>query len=192
VAYLNLKFGILPTIKSLITSETSGNWGTFSSVCSSIAKGDRMKKPILIVMAFLLAACASVNVLGSRSEIDQNHEKWQDAGISHYRYNLTISCFCIFTQDMPLLIEVQDGKVLSMEFQSGKEIDPSLHELFDKYATIERVFAELKTGLNGGADNVVVKYDPTNGFPTEATIDFKQQAADDEIYLTLSNFEKLP
>ena len=64
-----------------------------------------MKKPILIVMALILAACASANALGSQSEIEQNKEKWQDAGISHYRYHLFISCFCVFNQDMPLLIE---------------------------------------------------------------------------------------
>ena len=152
-----------------------------------------MKKLILIVMTLILAGCAAMgSALGNQSEIEQNKEKWQDAGISHYRYNLFISCFCVFTEDMPLIIEVQDGKVVSMEFQSGKEIDPSLQELFDKYATIDRIFAEVEAGLNGGADNVVVKYDPTYGFPTEVTIDFEQQAADDEIYLTLSNFEELP
>ena len=151
-----------------------------------------MKKLILIVMAFILTACASANVLASQPEIDQNLEKWQDAGISHYQFHLSISCFCVFTQDMPLIIEVQDGKVVSMEFQSGNPIDPSLTELFNKYATIDRVFAELKAGLNGAADEVTVKYDPTYGFPTEATIDVEKQATDDELYLTISNFEQLP
>jgi hypothetical protein len=151
-----------------------------------------MKKLILIVMAFLLAACASANALGGQSEIEQNPQKWQDAGISHYRYNLFISCFCVFTQDMPLIIEVQGGKVVSMELKSGKEIDPSLLELFQKYATIDRVFTELKADLNGAADEVMVKYDPTYGFPTEVTIDVEKQATDDELYLTLSDFEKLP
>jgi hypothetical protein len=151
-----------------------------------------MKKLILIVMALILAACASANALGSHSEIEQNKEKWQDAGISHYRYNLAISCFCVFTQDMPLILEVRDGQVVSMEFQSGKAIDPSLTELFDKYATIDRIFAELDAGLNGAADEVIAKYDPTYGFPTEVTIDVEKQATDDELYLTLSNFEKLP
>jgi len=150
-----------------------------------------MKKLILIVMALLLAGCASVNALGSQSEIEQNQAKWQDAGISHYRYDLSISCFCVFTQDMPLKIEVQDGKVLSMQYKSGKEIDPSLLELFEKYATIDRTFAELKADLNGAADEVIAKYDPTHGFPTEVTIDFEKQATDDELYLSLSNFEKL-
>jgi hypothetical protein len=151
-----------------------------------------MNKLILIVMTLILAACASANAMGSSSEIEQNKEKWQDAGISHYRYHLFISCFCIFTEDMPLIIEVQDGEVVSMELSSGKEIDPSLLELFNKYATIDRVFAEVEAGLNGAADNVVVKYDPAYGFPTEVTIDFETQAADDEIYLTLSDFEALP
>jgi Family of unknown function (DUF6174) len=151
-----------------------------------------MKKLILIVMTFILVACASANALGSQSEIEQNQEKWQDAGISHYRYHLFISCFCVFTQDMPLIIEVQDGKVVSMEYQSGNKIDPSLIELFEKYATIDRIFAELEAGLNGAADEVIVKYDPTYGFPTEVTIDVEKQATDDELYLTLSNFEKLP
>lgn len=152
-----------------------------------------MKKLIFIVMTLILAGCAAMgSALGNQSEIEQNKEKWQDAGISHYRYNLFISCFCVFNEDMPLIIEVQDGEVVSMEFQSGKEIDPSLLELFEKYATIDRVLAEVEAGLNGAADNVVVKYDPTYGFPTEVTIDFEQQAADDELYLTLSNFEELP
>ena len=143
-------------------------------------------------MTLILAACASANALGNQSEIEQNKEKWLDAGISHYRYHLSISCFCVFTQDMPLILEVQDGKVVSMKFQSGKEIDPSLTELFEKYATIDQVFAEINAGLNGAADEVIAKYDPTYGFPTEVTIDVEKQATDDELYLTLSNFEKLP
>ena len=152
-----------------------------------------MKKLLLVLMTLVLAACTAIgNAMGSQSEIEQNKEKWQDANISHYRYHLNISCFCVFTQDMPLIIEVQDGKVVSMEYQNGKEIDPNLLELFEKYATIDHVFAEVEAGLNGAADNVVVKYDPTYGFPTEVTIDVEQQAADDELYLTLSNFEELP
>ena len=142
-------------------------------------------------MALVLTACAAANVSGSQTEIGQNKEKWQNANISHYRYQLFISCFCAFNEDMPLIIEVQDGKVISMEFQSGKEIDPSLQELFAKYQTVDLLFAELEAELNGAADEVTVKYDATYGFPTEAKIDAIQEAVDDELYLTISNFEKL-
>lgn len=126
------------------------------------------------------------------TEIEQNKQKWQDEGISHYGFHLNIGCFCVFRQDMPLIIEVKDGKVISMEYQSGNEIDASNRELFKKYETIELIFAELEEGLNGAAAQVTITYDPTYGFPTEATIDVAKETADDELYLTISNFEKLP
>lgn len=153
-----------------------------------------MKKLLFIftLMAIVLSACAAAVVGGSQTEIGQNKEKWQDANISHYRYNLHLSCFCVFVENMPLVIEVQDGQVVSMEFHNGAEIDPSLMEIFGKYQTIDLIFAELEAGQNGAADEVTVKYDPTYGFPTEATIDVVKEAIDDELYLTISDFEALP
>ena len=148
-----------------------------------------MRKILFILMAVVLTACASVGA--ASSDFDIARDKWQDAGISHYRFNLNISCFCIFTQDMPLIIEVQDGEVVSMEYQSGNEIDPSNLELFERYATIDRIFAELETALVE-ADSVTVEYDETYGFPTQVSIDLDQQMADEEIYLTISDFEALP
>ena len=87
-----------------------------------------MKKLLFIftLMALVLSACAAAAVSGSQTEIGQNKDKWQDANISHYHYELFISCFCAFNEDMPLIIEVQDGQVVSMDFQSGNEIDPGL------------------------------------------------------------------
>ncbi|HEX6035358.1 MAG TPA: DUF6174 domain-containing protein [Anaerolineales bacterium] len=126
------------------------------------------------------------------TEIEQNKQKWQDAAISHYRFHLNIGCFCVFSQDMPLIIEVQDGMVVSMEYQSGNEIDAENREFFKKYETIDLLFDALEAGLNGAAAEVTVRYDPTHGFPTEATIDVAKEIADDELYLTISNFEALP
>jgi hypothetical protein len=143
-------------------------------------------------MAVVLTACAAGVVSGSQTEIGQNKEKWQNAGISHYRYELHLSCFCVFVENMPLVIQVHDGKTVSMEYQNGKDIDPSLLELFNKYATMDLIFAELEAGLNGAADKVTVEYDPTYGFPTKAEIDVIEQAIDDELYMTISNFEVLP
>jgi hypothetical protein len=161
----------------------------FPEPIRQFGKGARMKKLLFVVMALALAACTA---MGSRSEIEQNKEKWEQANISHYRYHVSITCFCIFSQDMPLIIEVEDGEVVSMEFQSGNEIDATNREFFEKYATVDRLFAELEAGSNGAADEVTVKYDPTYGFPTESTLDFIKEAADDELYLTISNFEELP
>ena len=147
-----------------------------------------MRKLTLLFIVLVLSACS----MGGKSETQRNQEKWQGANISHYRYNLFVGCFCVFSQDMPLVVEVKDGQVVSMEYQSGKEIDASSRELFDKYATIDRIFSELETNINGKADEVTVTYDPTYGFPTKVNVDFIKNAADDELSLTVSNFEKLP
>ena len=88
-----------------------------------------MKKLLLLVLAVVLSGCATIANAGEpKSEVQQAREKWQNANISHYQFKLFLGCFCVFSQDMPLNIEVKDGQVVSMQFQSGKEIDPSLME----------------------------------------------------------------
>ena len=150
-----------------------------------------MRKILFIVLAALLVGCASM-VGQASSENDRAEEKWQEANVPHYRYELSIGCFCIFSQDMPLVIEVKDGQAISMEYKSGKEIDPALLEQFQRYDSVDKIFAEIEKAREGGADAINVSYDETYGYPREVTIDFEQQAADEEIYLTVSNFEALP
>jgi outer membrane lipoprotein-sorting protein len=149
-----------------------------------------MRKLLFILLAILMTGCASL-VGQASSEAEQAQEKWQDANVSHYRYELAISCFCIFSADMPLVIEVQNGEAVSMEYKSGKEIDPAFLEQFQRYDTIDKIFAEIEKAENE-AERVEVTYDEKYGFPTQVTIDQAQQAADDELYLTISNFEVLP
>ena len=158
-----------------------------------------MKKLLLVVLAIILSACAGLANAGEpKSDLELAHEQWQTANISHYRFDLHISCFCVFTENMPLVIEVNNGEVVSMEYQNGNEIDPQLLDIFNRYATIDKLFAGLESGFDfagddqGAADKVTVEYDATYGFPTKIDIDFVEQAIDDELYLTISNFEPLP
>ena len=147
-----------------------------------------MRKFIYIFIVLALAACS----MGNPSELERNQQKWQDSGISHYRFSLFIGCFCVFSQDMPLNIEVQDGKVVSMEYQSGKTIEEGNRELFRRYETIDQIFSELEKDINGEADDVVVAYESKYGYPAQVNIDFVKDATDDEITLNISAFEKLP
>src|SRR6185503_18172617 len=141
-----------------------------------------MRNLIFIFIVLALAACS----MGSQTEIARNKEKWQDANITHYRYDLTLGCFCVFSQDMPLVIEVMDSKVVSMEYQNGNPIDATNREFFERFSTIDRIFSELEADLAGAADEVTVTYDPTYGFPVEVSIDYVKEATDDELYLTIS------
>jgi hypothetical protein len=154
------------------------------------AKGDKMKRLILISMIFILAACSA-----GGSELERNRQAWEGAGVSHYRMDLFLSCFCVFNELMPLAVEVKDGEVVSLADKDGIPIsanDP-LFEYFNTFATIDRLFAELE-GAMGSADagEITVKYDAALGFPAEASIDYIKEAVDDELYVTVSGFEQLP
>jgi hypothetical protein len=149
-----------------------------------------MKKLTLLFLVLVLTACAS----GRTTELGRNQQKWQDANITHYRFQLGVSCFCPVGGIMPMTVEVNNGEVVSLLDVNGDVLpvaDP-LNELILKYATIDRIFAELAQDSVQGADKLTVAYDPSYGFPSDVTIDFIELVADDELYITVSAFEPLP
>lgn len=148
-----------------------------------------MKKLILFTLALILTACS----LTGGTEFSSNQEKWQQSGVTSYRFSLFIGCFCPFVEVMPLTIEVRNGEVVSMAASDGSIIEPSdpSHEFLIRYATLDRIFAELDAELDGGADEVIVSYDPTYGYPAEVSIDRIKEAIDDEMSLQISAFEVL-
>ena len=148
-----------------------------------------MKRIILFLFALILTACST-----GGSELSLNQDKWQDADINHYRFELTVGCFCPFRSQMPLTVEVQDGEIVSMIDVNGETVsatDP-MSEFILMYATIDRLFSELESDSVREADKLTVTYDSTYGYPAEINIDFIERAMDDELYLSVSAFEPLP
>ena len=148
-----------------------------------------MKKLIFLTLIVFLTACT----FGTSTDLEKNRQAWQDSGITHYRFSLNIGCFCAFRDRMPITVEVENGEIVSMVYPDGTLIaatDPN-YEIFSRHATIERIFSELEAGLAGGADEVTVTYDSAHGFPSEIYFDYIKAAMDDELSLTVSNFEVL-
>ena len=148
-----------------------------------------MKKIILLTLIVILTACS----LGASSELDRNRQTWQASGVTHYRFSLNVGCFCVFRDKMPITVEVQNGEIISMTYPDGTlivETDPN-YETFSQHATIERLFSELEAGQSGDADEVTVTYDSARGFPSEIHFDYIKAAVDDELSLSVSNFEVL-
>lgn len=147
-----------------------------------------MKKILLITLVFILAACSA-----GGSELSRNQQKWQDANITHYRFELNIGCFCVFRGEMPLTVEVRDGQIVHLATVDGTLIldtDPN-YEFYAPHATIDLLFAELNAAVKEGADSVTVTYDATYGFPKEISIDYSKEIADEEMYYSISGFEAL-
>jgi hypothetical protein len=141
----------------------------------------------LALLAILLSACTP----RSRPDLERSRAQWQAAGISHYRFQLNVMCFCPFGQQMPLTVEVLDGQVVSMIYKDGTPVPESERPAFTAYATIDDLFASTEDALQR-ADQIDVKYDAVYGFPAEVKIDFIKNAMDDELALSASEFEVLP
>ena len=148
-----------------------------------------MKKLLVLTLVFVLAACS----IAAPSEYDQNIKKWGDVGLTHYRFKLSLLCFCVFTDQMPLTVEVKDGEVVSVTNQTGEMVllSDDLYQYYEPYLTIDRLFSELSVVLSGEADEVLVTYDSANGYPVNITIDYIKEAIDDELYIQISDLEAL-
>ena len=149
----------------------------------------KMKQLFLFTLAVILTACSA----GAPTEFEKNLQTWQGSGITHYRFSLNIGCFCVFRNQMPIAVEVQNSEIISMTYPDGTlvaETDPN-YEIFSKHATIDLLFSELEAGQAGAAEEVTVTYDSAYGFPSDIYFDYVKAAADDELSLTISNFEAL-
>ena len=139
----------------------------------------------LLLVAILLSACSP-----ARTELEQNRDKWSQAGITHYRFQLSVGCFCAFRDLMPLTVEVKDGVIVSISDSRGDPVPAEQLEFFDQYNTLERLF-DYTAQAQKDADEVTVTYDTTYGFPAQVSIDNIKEAVDDELGLSVLNFEVL-
>ncbi len=163
-----------------------------------------LKHFTLIVTILILTACSvtpatptvtpqppTPTVDAALATLAQNQQKWDALKITHYSMKLNVSCFCAFRSQMPLSVEVNDGRVVSMLDSNGQSV-AQFADTFDTYNTIEKLFSKLNDALNGGADKTTVEYDTDKGYPQSIYIDYIEKAADDEIGFTVSDFKVLP
>lgn len=145
-----------------------------------------MKKQTLLTI--LLILILSLSACGARSELDRNLEKWESSGVSHYRFELTISCFCPYMDIIPVVVEVKDGKILSMTGADGKPLTGEFRATFEQAGTIEALFAIAGANL-AEADKVEITYDPQYSYPASIKVDRIKLAVDDEISYYIGSFK---
>lgn len=141
---------------------------------------------LFFVFAIVFSACSG------GSEFQQNQKKWDGQNINHYRFAVAVSCFCPFA-GAEVTYEVLNGQVLNESVRStfDNQIDMAqVSDFYQPYNTIDKVF-DYVGGAIKEADETTIEYDSTYGFPSTVSVDWIKQAIDDEMYLTLSNFEPL-
>jgi len=164
----------------------------------------KLKKVFQVTLFFfafgILILLVYVWVISQPTEkINSNYQKWKTSQITHYRFSLKISCFCGFYDDMPVIVEVEDNEVVSVVDNKGNivSITENSDGTYNEYAhfadrfTIEGLFAYVRKALQE-ADEVNIQYDKDFGFPKQIGIDWRKYTVDDEIGLSITNFEVIP
>ena len=139
----------------------------------------------LLILTLTLSACKGT------SELNENRAKWDSLGVTHYRFELTIGCFCSFRDVMPVTVEVKDGQIVSLTDVNGQPLTEEFRATFEKAATVDGLFAVAEENLSN-ADQVEVTYDAQYGFPASIVVDQIKMAVDDEIAYYVGAFKALP
>ena len=97
---------------------------------------------------------------GQLSELQERRAAWVARGISDYRFQLQISCFCGGDITRPVLIEVQRGAVTKVwDLETGKPVTNT-----SPYPTVTKL-CDAAIAMRSGGGNVSVAYDQALGIP---------------------------
>jgi len=136
-----------------------------------------------LILALSMAACS--NPFSASDELEDAREKWEDQGIDSYRITVRESCFCPIELGGPFVVTVVRGRIASVVYAGeGADVVPderiplTVDELFDTVETAGREAAKVEA-----------EYDPTYGFPATIFVDRIQNAVDDEVYYSATDFQ---
>jgi hypothetical protein len=138
-----------------------------------------------------VASCDSTTGIGPASEVQAlaaAAKKWEAIAPPSYAFTLLKSCFCPY--EGPVRVTVRNGVIESVQVLGTGAYIPD--DRLDWFSTIPDVFAALAYALDLPAASYSARFDPTWGFPVEASIDHWIDTADDEIGYRLSDFVALP
>jgi hypothetical protein len=141
-----------------------------------------------LIMSLLAVACTGSGS-GLKSEMQKNRETWEEHNISHYSYQMKISCFCPPEVTEPVSIEVNNGETVSRTYVNNGQ--PATANAILNVDTIEEVFSRVEDAINNKADKIDVAWDATYGFPIHIFIDSYEDAVDDEAGFELTQFKIL-
>ncbi len=144
---------------------------------------------VLMTLTLGFAAPASALTLlpDPQDELDENRIRWNELGIADYDYRFERVCFCTPDFVRPGIISVRAGAIAwVLDPDDASPLDSGL------YLTLDELFDEIQDAIDDWADDLLVSYEPTRGYPRSIEIDYFFGLADDEIGYRVSDFAPIP
>jgi len=117
------------------------------------------------------------------AQLERNESRWASRRPLSYRYGLRRSCFCPPDAIGPVRVRVHGETVVERIYiDSG---DPVSSTFETSFPTVEGLFDLIRTALEQDAYRVDVTYHADLGVPLDISIDYIENAVDDELAIAL-------
>lgn len=115
--------------------------------------------------------------------------RWESLDIRDYTFTLSLACVCGDPDDLrDIIVVVENGVVVSREYDEDEPRDAAPEEIFGAYDTVEELFDVVARGISRDADVLNVGYHPTYGIPVIFQVDPSTTVSDDYILFEVLDF----
>ena len=141
------------------------------------------RRSALVIAVLALAACDD-GPLAPTLRLAVAEARWEDANVDSYEMTVNYLCGeCLYVG--PARVTVSRGEIVSRLIVATGDALPA--SLADLYPDVPGLFAIVREAL-ADAHELHVEYDETYGFPTVVSIDWDENAVDDEVVFRVENF----
>ena len=138
----------------------------------------------------LVVGCSNSPLDESADDLEEARARWAQQGIADYRFDVATSCFCMFEATLPITVTVVNGVPTSTIYaDSGVAAPP---QFSDGKQTVPQLFDLIAERIARKPAELVVTYDPALGYPVSIRLDMDRKMADDELRVTVANFQPIP
>lgn len=115
--------------------------------------------------------------------LEQAVMRWNASRPDAYEYSVQVRCFCPGPRT-PARYHVEAGQAVVVGPDPGGR-----RLMLESYNTVEEMFAQVASAIDRRPERFVVDYDPERGFPRRLDVDTSRMIMDEEIELTVTDFE---
>ena len=151
---------------------------------------------LLLLASLAFSSCSLFGPDAQLTDLDAARQRWEAQRLTTYSYVADRLCFCA-AELFPARIVVENGAVKGVhDPQTGEPLRLpdgrlALEAEPGAYRTIEGLFSLVEEAQRAEAERLDVTYHPTYGYPTEISIDYASEIADDEVTYTNTDFVAL-
>lgn len=148
------------------------------------------KKKLKIVLLLILITQFSCSSL-RKYQLNSNRQLWRESGVKNYRMKVDLQKTGHANPMGKFIITVKNGAAESIKLANKPDSDVR-NEKFEKYETVEKIFAYIENSENVDWewDVRTIEYDSKLGYPKKLHLD-DYSSFDEEIFFEVLDFEIL-